>query len=97
MDRATISFLFFKKGEIQPCLNVSEKNPEEKEMLKIMEGKGIIHNVRLMSRCVDRTMSSLFRERECICRLVCGFDVRRVREFLLDGICFLCKGRKNIF
>ena len=69
----------------------------QRHLLKIMEGKGIIHNVKLMSRCVDRMMSSLFRERECICRLVCGFDVRKVREFLLDGICFLCKVGKIYF
>lgn len=35
-----ISFLYFKKGEIQTHLNVTEKNPEEKDMLKILERKG---------------------------------------------------------
>lgn len=45
-------------------------------------------------------MSSLFyknREREYICGLVCGFDVKEVREFYLDGIWFLCKVEKISF
>lgn len=44
-------------------------------------------------------MSSLFygkREKECMCKLICGFDVREVREFPLDGVYFLCKVEKKI-
>lgn len=45
-------------------------------------------------------MSSLFYkngERECIRGLVCGFDVKKLREFYLDGIRFLCKVEKISF